>query len=633
MNQAESQRLLAEAAAPAGGGNIYGHVETSRVLLFMFAVLVFVICLEMFLHFLEHITKRKPKYADMLHKTTQELMIVGLIYLIVKLCVSTGLAKANGMVYQAVDFADLIILFTVLSMVVQATVILFMLRKTNREMGKISILRTDNVLANARTELDAVRHLSRLQRRIIWSKYEYQLQMKLLRSLFLRSYELPQLFPFDKYIEDVQDSQMAHLVYIDISMWMVLMATYALFFIFSGEFFSHGEFKANSTVRWGVFACFASSLLLFMVLMYVYLRHLVHLLLRHAAKKECPSSSWLEQYRIMATPDALIEVLSHVVHYEASIPPMPPQEAIDCMRTIADNLCDNDQANHPHQSRHHHGCLEHLFAHDLLCGLLGTLYRHLGRTTNRPKQSKLQGVDALHLPWFSRKLVHFLVQLLFVINGFYYALFINCVLYLDGFNAYAVVKATVVLVPLLLNTFVVAPKITREFSVINSLFRVDAHKLSAIVEHFAEVEDMKVDMVRQVWTYLHSANQSVADIAAALVHADASDDEASDGYVDMDVLRTILKQFGFRFPRQKFTTLVRLQFNTKGTTIRYQDLLTLLGESETNVEGKTNPSQNASFLSSHQPTYPYDSSPYHEIPVEPSSRSWHKTQTTELFFI
>ncbi|RHY84279.1 hypothetical protein DYB35_011542 [Aphanomyces astaci] len=73
------------------------QVETSRMLLFMFAVLVFVICLEMFLHVMEHTTKRKPKYTDMLHKTTQELMIVGLIYLLVKLCVSTGLAKGNGL--------------------------------------------------------------------------------------------------------------------------------------------------------------------------------------------------------------------------------------------------------------------------------------------------------------------------------------------------------------------------------------------------------------------------------------------------------------------------------------------------------------------------------------------------------
>ncbi|ETV98547.1 hypothetical protein H310_08672 [Aphanomyces invadans] len=158
----DCRRHLVQAAS--GSGNMYDQVEASRVLLFMFAVLVFVICLELFLHFLEHATKRKPKYADMLHKTTQELMIVGLIYLLVKFCVSTGLAKANGLVYQALDFADLLILFTVLAMVLQATVILFRLRKANRELGKISVLRTENVLANALTELNAAKQKSWVHR-------------------------------------------------------------------------------------------------------------------------------------------------------------------------------------------------------------------------------------------------------------------------------------------------------------------------------------------------------------------------------------------------------------------------------------------------------------------------------------
>ncbi|RHY25139.1 hypothetical protein DYB32_008505, partial [Aphanomyces invadans] len=475
---------------------MYDQVEASRVLLFMFAVLVFVICLEFFLHFLEHATKRKPKYADMLHKTTQELMIVGLIYLLVKFCVSTGLAKANGLVYQALDFADLLILFTVLAMVLQATVILFRLRKANRELGKISVLRTENVLANALTELNATKQKSWVHRYIAWSKLEYQLQVKLLRCLFLRSYDLPQLFPFDKYVEDVQDSQVAHLVEIDISMWIVLMATYALFFIFSGELLSNGEFKAITPVRWWVFIGFAVSLWTLMILLLVYLRKLVQLLLQHAAKKvnivQDGSTSWIREHRNMATPEAMAEALSHVVQYEASLPPMPPQEAIDNMRRIADELSDDSHDAH---------FLAHLFAHDLLCGLLGTLGRRMKRrrspSPTTPK-GKLHGVGSLHLPYFSRKLVHVLIQLLFVMNGFYYALFINCVLYLDGFNGMAVIKAALVVIPLLLNTFVVAPKITREFSIINSLFRVDAHKLSAIVEHFAEVEAMKDDMARQV---------------------------------------------------------------------------------------------------------------------------------------
>ncbi|KDO16739.1 hypothetical protein SPRG_17769, partial [Saprolegnia parasitica CBS 223.65] len=61
-------------------------LETSDVLLYVACLVVFVIVLDAFLHSLEHAFKRHRKYAEMLHKTTQELMIVGLIYLMVKFC-------------------------------------------------------------------------------------------------------------------------------------------------------------------------------------------------------------------------------------------------------------------------------------------------------------------------------------------------------------------------------------------------------------------------------------------------------------------------------------------------------------------------------------------------------------------
>ncbi|KAF0682720.1 Aste57867_25171 [Aphanomyces stellatus] len=570
--RAEYSRSLAAAA----GGDAYDKVEASRVLLFVFAVLVFVIALELFLHFLEHATKRKKKYADMLHKTTQELMIVGLIYLLVKFCVSTGLAKKNGLVYQAMDFADLLILFTVLAMVLQATVILFRLRKDNRELGKVAILSTEHVVLNAKRSMEEAKQQFCLRRYMSWAKYEYHLQIKLLRSLFVRTYGLPQLFPFDKYVEDVQDSQVAHLIEIDITIWVILMATYALFFTLSGELFDGGDFKATTPVRWGIFAGFAGSLFVLMLLLLGYLNHLVELLLQHAAQQaDVLGVNWSR--RPMNNPDAMFDALGHVVRNEAEIPYMTPQQSIDAMRHIADDLSDDAHGG----GHHHHGgsTLSHIFSHDMLCQLIGSVCRRAKGTSNAPK-GKLR-TDSLKLPYFSRKFCHFLIQLLFILNGFYYALFLNCVMYLDGFNPVAVAKSLAMLLPLLLNTFVLAPKITREFSVINGVFRVDAKKLSAIVEHFAEVEATKTEMVRQVLEYLHHHGQAVADIEAALAAADSTDDDAGDGFIDMDVMRGVLKQFGFRFQRQKFTMFVRLQFETKGATLRYGDLIRLLSTSET----------------------------------------------------
>ncbi|KAG9398511.1 hypothetical protein AC1031_014294 [Aphanomyces cochlioides] len=565
----------------ASDDDAYEKVEVSRVLLFVYAVLVFVIVLELFLHYLEHKTKQSPKYADMLHKTTQELMIVGLICLLVKFCIAAGLAKKNGKVYQAMDFADLLILFTVLAMVLQALLILFQLRKPNHELRRASFVRSDMLLASAKQSVDAAQRSFCLSRHLTWSKWKTPIKMKLLRSLFLRTYGLPQLFPFDKYIEDVQDSQVAHLVDIDISIWFVLMMAYALFFTLSGELLHGGEFKSADKTCLGDFAAFFAgfslSLFLLMCLLLAYLRHLVNLLLQHAAQyADVLGANWTR--RNMRSPPVMLEALGHVAQQEAEMPQLASHQAIEQMRNIADELSD-------HAHHHGHGSLAaHIFAHDMLLGLLSSACRRArrGKKSHEGKAKEKLHSDNSHLPYFSRKFVHFVVQLLFILNGFYYALFLMCVMYLDGLNVTAVIKSLGMCLPLFLNTFVLAPNITREFSIINGVFRVDASKLSAIVEHFCEVQAVKDDMVRQVLLYMHHNHKTVADVQRALAAADANDDVAGDGYIDMDVLRGVLKQFGYRFPRQKFVTFVRLQFDAKGTTIRYADLIKLLNESESN---------------------------------------------------
>ncbi|KAH9181426.1 hypothetical protein AeNC1_016598, partial [Aphanomyces euteiches] len=292
------------------------------VRLFVYAVLIFVIILELFLHYLEHKTKQSPKYADMLHKTTQELMIVGLIYLLVKFCTATGLADKNGKVYQALDFADLLILFTVQAMVLQA-------------LQLASFVRSDMLLATAKQSIDAAQQSFCLHRHLAWSKWKTPIKMKLLRSLFLRTYGLPQLFPFDKYIEDVQDSQVAHLVDIDISIWVVLMMAYALFFTLSGELIDGGEFKSTDKTRWLDFAGFSLSIFLLMCSLLAYLRHLVNLLLQHAAQyADVLGANWTS--RNMRSPPVMLEALGHVALQEAEMPHLSSHQAIEQMRNIAD---------------------------------------------------------------------------------------------------------------------------------------------------------------------------------------------------------------------------------------------------------------------------------------------------------
>ncbi|CAK4129516.1 unnamed protein product, partial [Aphanomyces euteiches] len=150
------------------------------------------------------------------------------------------------------------------------------------------------------------------------------------------------------------------------------------------------------------------------------------------------------------------------------------------MRNIADELSD-------HAHHHGHGSLAaRIIAHDMFLGLISSACCHTrrGKKVHEGKAKEKLHSDNLRLPYFSRKFVHFVVQLLFILNGFYYALFLMCV----------IGQITCYMPPLFLNTFVLAPNITREFSIINGVFRVDASKLSAIVEHFCEVQAVKDDM-------------------------------------------------------------------------------------------------------------------------------------------
>ena len=67
------------------------------------------------------------------------------------------------------------------------------------------------------------------------------------------------------------------------------------------------------------------------------------------------------------------------------------------------------------------------------------------------------------------------------------------------------------------------------------------------MEHFVEVETMKDHMITQIFSHLHVQNQTLDDLEEALAEEDASDDDAKDGFIDMEVLRSILKNYGFSF--------------------------------------------------------------------------------------
>lgn len=47
-------------------------------------------------------------------------------------------------------------------------------------------------------------------------------QMRLLRHAFLTSYGLPELFPFSKYLQHAQDTQISQLIRVRVVFWAVI---------------------------------------------------------------------------------------------------------------------------------------------------------------------------------------------------------------------------------------------------------------------------------------------------------------------------------------------------------------------------------------------------------------------------
>ncbi|RHY30973.1 hypothetical protein DYB32_003881 [Aphanomyces invadans] len=546
-------------------------LETERVILFIFLVVLFVATLELALHHIQRVCRQHPKYAKMLHKTTQELMIVGLIYMLVKFCVYTKLAEKGGPVYYALDAADVFVFFVTMALVFQAIVIFIRLRKSNIEMDKLSVMTAADLVKIARQRLDEASESKSWWRQFhTWKRYEDRMEMKLLGQFFLNVYELPQLFSFAKYIREVQDSQIAKFIEVDLSTWVLLLGVFALYFVYTGQL--HAPYRvSDSSVRLVAFAVFVCCLTVAMFGFFLYLKHLVTVLLQHATDRALEGSAMtlmvpLDGNAKQRKMDFLFEAMNDVIEKVLLDADIPTDEAIARMRHVADELYHGKVRDHSWMKA------------DLMCQLVGSAYRKCHGKPNLHKNSlraKLMHDDKpVRLPFFSRKACHVVLQSMLIANGFFYALLINCVVVVTHWNE--VVAILLLLIPLFINTVVLAPDVVRQFSIVNGTWRVGRKKLSSVIEHFAQVEKMKQRMCVQIHTFFHEHHKTLDDLQAALEKADAADSDANDGFIDLDVCRETLKDFGFLFSRHKFNTFVRLEFDTKGETIRYADLLDIL---------------------------------------------------------
>ncbi|OQR83665.1 hypothetical protein ACHHYP_14426 [Achlya hypogyna] len=570
------QRLL------ASDGHI-APLTVERVLLCTLLVIIFVVLLEAGLHQLTHLCKRHHKYYEMLTKTTGELMIVGLIYLLVKCVTYFGIIQAYGVEYYSMDAADMLIFFVAIFLVAQSLVIFTRLRTANKKHDALSITSAAGLVHMAKDTEDvlAAQRAWWCTRRVSNSRIRDLCEHKLLEAFFHDVYDLPHAFSFAKYLREIQDSLIADLIEIDVTTWGLLLVLMAAFFGATGELQAGSVYRnsfppeseefaealaleANRPVVLGVFATaltFAMSGMLF------YLKKLNHGLVK-LAQRAALGHSDPESYK-QPKSDAVLDAVRALSLAESLRPPIAPKDAIEQMRRVSNEMLRGERRR------------KGLFRNNLLVQMVQSFGRKCTKNASAKSNTLHAKVANLSLPLpFSRKAAQFFVQFFLIVNGLYYGMLVTCVV--PSLHGERMALVSVLLVPLLVNTVVLAPRLVRDFALLDGTWRVDAHKLSRVIDHLNEVEELKDAMVHQVHLHLDAHGQTVDNIRAELAQSDL-DDGVRDGYVDIDAFRDTLTRFGFKLSRHKFHTLVLLEYQTQGTTVKYDDLFKTLAQTSTDA--------------------------------------------------
>ncbi|ETW06886.1 hypothetical protein H310_03010 [Aphanomyces invadans] len=542
-------------------------LTTDKVARTIFCVLVFVIALETYLHKLQHKLRHNKKYLELFNKITTEFMVVGLIYLLVKVVMYLGWIPYGGLEYQALDAADLLLFFVTIALFVQSLTIILSLRLSNRAMDVLELVTTNEIAERMQAAMATW----------TWPLKQFhhrkRVQMRLVSTFFRRTYGLPRLFCFAKYMRVLQEHQIVELLEIDFTTWLLLLSIFCGFFFCTGEMQSVFSVDGNSHYyaiktldsnlppaqsaaiaalqqnRVGVLATLVAGLFVFMVAFLIYIEYILSVLSRRGkidlADEFAPAGA-------SALSD--MDVLGYIARYEVVEAKKSWREAVADMQRVGDEVEDN-------QVHHQYG--------NLLLQLIASGWRRcVGKRHAKPNAIRAK-IDDIHLPLFSRKACEFLIQFLLILNGMYSAMIVASVVPTMQKRELPVVVATATL--LVINMVALAPRLIRIFSFVNGIYRIEAHVLGNVISHFVDVEHQKTAMVGAVTEYCRKTHQAVH----AIRHAVASTD-AHDGFVDTETLRRALAKFGHRMTRHNFHAFLRMmEFRTKDATVCLDDFLAL----------------------------------------------------------
>ncbi|KAJ8550282.1 hypothetical protein ON010_g10788 [Phytophthora cinnamomi] len=267
------------------------NVEFWRVLVHLSILAFCLVLFEKALHRMEHKFPASDKYQHMLKKVYRELMVLGLISLGLKILKENPDIDSYSKPMLAFQVADLTIFFLALALILQSTAVFLLLRNQNDRADRAELMRTVDLVElvnsteNAKDAMPSfVRTLLCCGRESKKKTYVKKLvELRLLRRLFLRRFGFPQLFPFAKYLSRAQANQISHMIEVEPSMWVVLLA---VAWGICGLLKLLEALDADMPERQELVEAFmivAWILLLLHLMVFLYFRSCVHYLLRLAA--------------------------------------------------------------------------------------------------------------------------------------------------------------------------------------------------------------------------------------------------------------------------------------------------------------------------------------------------------------
>ncbi|KAJ0404907.1 hypothetical protein ATCC90586_001015 [Pythium insidiosum] len=571
--------MAGDSSASASLFRVGDNVELWRLLFHLSILVAFIVALEQCLHWLQH--RLKGKYHEMLTKVYGELMILGFIGLGIKLLKEVAHLNAYGKPMIAFQAADLTVFILAVALILQSIIVFFKLRRKNVQVDKAELISSGYLLDLVAQHTRASGHRAsswaawccrrravgeRLRgpdtrRAISPADFVEVAKMRILRHFFLSSHGLPELFPFSKYLRQAQDNQISHMIEVQVSTWIVLLLCAWAIDSVAQMFIDWNERQEHYAIVLA-FLLFSWAAVLLHLAIDVYFRWAIQRLLATASGTSSRD---------------VFTALERIAEEELG---QADRELADDAIRVMEQVREEEQLKRAHRHRGHH-----FLAQDTGFQLVGTIYRNVSSKMLRAGSSGGDGHAAapapaharprrVHVAFFSRKAWHFVVMSTLMLNGFYLALFCQCVLYQmdDIYDEFGAVPVAIIPLPLLINMVLFQPRILRNFILVSCVTRVDVKALGDVIDHFTETVQLRTEFVHCVNDHLEQHGQKLDDVLAEFAARDVS----ASGFLDVNELRLALHPFGFKLSFFRFNSVAKLLFQIRGYKVEYAQVLKLL---------------------------------------------------------